>query len=332
MTYDCRICVCVFFYSFFKTFFHRKRNQKAVRSRFDESVRSASVLKKNEEFPRVVRRSNDAINFLSTEEFTKKKKAAALLYPKKDIIAKKCFPSLPLLSSFLRPARTRYEILFPSFSLCFPFFAFFAFTRFALRRFVVGGVSLSLSQQGNPRWQKYGSSSRDLSRVPFTSPFSRASLRDGDSGGFLLFSFILFSRRNEAACDDILPPSATFTGKKTIGLGFQEKNTHTLLSLSLSLSLSLFSSSSIARRTQNRTPRRRLSRRTTTTRSRRTRRCWRRPSPPSLLPAPRWRTTSKTCTPPPTPRAETVLASDRRKDKRLTLICQESKLRRSRSS
>ena len=104
----------------------------------------------------------------------------------------------------------------------------------------MGGVSLSLSQQGNPRWQKYGSSSRDLSRVPFTSPFSRASLRDRDSGGFLLFSFILFSRRNEAACDDILPPSATFTGKKTIGLGFQEKNTHTLLSLSLSLSLSLF--------------------------------------------------------------------------------------------
>lgn len=131
-----------------------------------------------------------------------------------DIIAKKCFPSLPLLSSFLRPARTRYEILFPSFSLCFPFFAFFASKRFALRRFVVA-VFLSLSQQGNPRWQKYGSSSRDLSRVPFTSPFSRASLRERDSGGFLLFSFILFSRRNEAACDDILPPSATFTGKKT---------------------------------------------------------------------------------------------------------------------
>lgn len=131
-----------------------------------------------------------------------------------DIIAKKCFPSLPLLSSFLRPARTRYEILFPSLSLCFPFSAFFASKRFALRRFVVA-VFLSLSQQGNPRWQKHGSSSRDLSRVPFTSPFSRASLRERDSGGFLLFSFILFSRRNEAACDDILPPSATFTGKKT---------------------------------------------------------------------------------------------------------------------
>lgn len=136
-----------------------------------------------------------------------------------DIIAKKCFPSLPLLSSFLRPARTRYEILFPSFSLCFPFFAFFASKRFALRRFVVACFSLSrgliFPKQGNPRWQKHGSSSRDLSRVPFTSPFSRASLRDRDSGGFLLFSFILFSRRNEAACDDILPPSATFTGKKT---------------------------------------------------------------------------------------------------------------------
>merc|ERR1712216_1120951 len=66
--------------------------------------------------------------------------------------------------------------------------------------------------------------------------------------------------------------------------------------------------------------------------SRRTRRCWRRPSPPSLLPAPLWRTTSKTCTPPPTPRAETVLASDRRKDKRLTLIsdkasCAEAEVR-----
>ena len=38
-----------------------------------------SVLKKNEEFPRVVRRSNDAINFLSTEEFTKKKSCCASL-------------------------------------------------------------------------------------------------------------------------------------------------------------------------------------------------------------------------------------------------------------
>ena len=132
-----------------------------------------------------------------------------------DIIAKKCFPSLPLLSSFLRPARTRYEILFPSFSLCFPFFRFLCLEALRFAKVCGCGVSLSLSQQGNPRWQKYGSSSRDLSRVPFTSPFSRASLRDRDSGGFLLFSFILFSRRNEAACDDILPPSATFTGKKT---------------------------------------------------------------------------------------------------------------------
>ena len=201
MTYDCRICVCVFFYSFFKTFFHRKRNQKAVRSRFDESVRSAQRTKRK------------ISSFLSLHFYPRKSSIA-------DLIAKKCFPSLPLLSSFLRPARTRYEILFPSFSLCFPFFAFFASKRFALRRFVVA-VFLSLSraridfsQQGNPRWQKYGSSSRDLSHVPFTSPFSRASLRDSDSGGFLLFSFILFSR-NEAACDDILPPSATFTGKKT---------------------------------------------------------------------------------------------------------------------
>ena len=83
-----------------------------------------------------------------------------------------------------------------------------------LRCFSLSLSRIDFSQQGNPRWQKYGSSSRDLSRVPFTSPFSRASLRDRDSGGFLLFSFILFSR-NEAARDDILPPSATFTGKKT---------------------------------------------------------------------------------------------------------------------
>ena len=112
----------------------------------------------------------------------------------------------------------------------------------------MGGVSLSLwidfplSENSNPRWQKYGSSSRDLSHTPFTSPFSRASLRDRDSGGFLLFSFILYSRRNEAACDDILPPSATFTGRRRAKdrFGVSGKNTHTLLSLSLSLSLSLF--------------------------------------------------------------------------------------------
>lgn len=128
MTYDCRICVCVFFYSFFKTFFHRKRNQKAVRSRFDESVRSAQRTKRK------------ISSFLSLHFYPRKSSIA-------DLIAKKCFPSLPLLSSFLRPARTRYEILFPSFSLCFPFFAFFASKRFALRRFVVAVfLSLSLSR------------------------------------------------------------------------------------------------------------------------------------------------------------------------------------------
>jgi len=33
------VYIYILFYSFFKTFFHRKRNQIAVRSRFDESVR-----------------------------------------------------------------------------------------------------------------------------------------------------------------------------------------------------------------------------------------------------------------------------------------------------
>ena len=97
-------------------------------------------------------------------------------------------------------------------------------------------IDFPVSENSNPRWQKFGSSSRNLSHAPFTSPFSRASLRDGDSGGFLLFSCILFSR-NEAACDDILPPFALYREEdaQKIGLGFQEKNTHTLLSLSLSL-------------------------------------------------------------------------------------------------
>ena len=144
-----------------------------------------------------------------------------------------------------------------------------------------------------------------------------------------LFSFLEMKRRVMISSRRLPLLPGRRRAKDRFGVS-GKKYSHS--SLSLSLSLSLFSSSSIARRTQNRTPRRRLSRRTTTTRSRRTRRCWRRPSPPSLLPAPRWRTTSKTCTPPPTPRAETVLASDRRKDQRLTLISKESKLRRSRSS
>ena len=252
-----------------------------------------------------------------------------------DLIAKKCFPSLPLLSSFLRPARTRYEILFPSFSLCFPFFAFFASKRFALRRFVVAVfLSLSLSR-GIP-----GGKSMDRHRAIFhASPLPllfRARLfateTAEDFSFSRLFSFLDEMKRRAMISSHRLPllPGRR-RAKDRFGVS-GKKYSHSSLSLSLSFSLSLFSSSSIARRTQNRTPRRRLSRRTTTTRSRRTRRCWRRPSPPSLLPAPRWRTTSKTCTPPPTPRAETVLASDRRKDKRLTLICQESKLRRSRSS
>ena len=222
-------------------------------------------------------------------------------------------------------------------------FSFFCFLCLEALRFakVCGcGVSLSLSLSRGlifPSRGIPGGKSMDRHRAIFhTSPlpllfrarlFATATAEDFSFSR--LFSFLEMKRRvmisSRRVCHFYREEDA-----QKIGLGFQGKNTHTLLSLSLSLSL--FSSSSIARRTQNRTPRRRLSRRTTTTRSRRTRRCWRRPSPPSLLPAPRWRTTSKTCTPPPTPRAETVLASDRRKDKRLTLISKESKLRRSRSS
>ena len=219
----------------------------------------------------------------------------------------------------------------------FLFFAFFAFKRFAREGlwwwcFSLSRGLISLSENSIP-----GGKSMDRHRAIFHTPplplLFRARLFAIETAEDFSFSR-LFSpleiKRSVMISSRRLPLLPEEDAQK-IGLGFQEKNTHTLLSLSLSLSF-YYSSSSHARRTQNRTPRRRLSRRTTTPRSRRTRRCWRRPSPPSLLPAPRWRTTSKTCTPPPTPRAETVLASDLRKEPRLTLISKESKLRRSRSS
>ena len=170
-----------------------------------------------------------------------------------------------------------------------------------------------------------------LTRPLYLSFFACVSSRERQRGisPFLVYSPLDEMKRRVMISSRRLPLSpGRRRAKDRFGVS-GKKYSHSSLSLSLSLFIFIII---IARRTQNRTPRRRLSRRTTTTRPRRTRRCWRRPSPPSLLPAPRWRTTSKTCTPPPTPRAETVLASDRRKEPRLTLISKESKPRRSRSS
>ena len=181
MTYDCRICVCVFFYSFFKTFFHRKRNQKAVRSRFDESVlRSAQRTKR--------KISSSSFRFTFIHEN----------HPS-DIIAQKCFPSLPLLSSFLRPARTRYEILFPSFSLCFPFFAFFSSKRFALRRFVLflSLARIDFSQAGGESQvaKAWIVIARSFTRPLYLSFFARVSSRQRQRriSPFLVYS--LFSTK-----------------------------------------------------------------------------------------------------------------------------------------
>ena len=215
--------MCVFFYSFFKTFFHRKRNQKAVRSRFDESVRSAQRTKRK------------ISSFLSLHFYPRKSSIA-------DLIAKKCFPSLPLLSSFLRPARTRYEILFPSFSLCFPFFAFFASKRFALRRFVVAVfLSLSLSR-GIP-----GGKSMDRHRAIFhASPLPllfRARLfateTAEDFSFSRLFSFLEMKRRVMISSRRLPLLPGRRRAKDRFGVS-GKKYSHSSLSLSLSLSLFIF--------------------------------------------------------------------------------------------
>ena len=158
-----------------------------------------------------------------------------------DIIAKKCFPSLPLLSSFLRPARTRYEILFPSFSLCFPFFAFFASKRFALRRFVVAVfLSLSLSR-GIP-----GGKSMDRHRAIFhASPLPllfRARLfateTAEDFSFSRLFSFLDEMKRRAMISSHRLPllPGRR-RAKDRFGVSGKK---YSLFSLSLSLSLFIF--------------------------------------------------------------------------------------------
>ena len=115
-----------------------------------------------------------------------------------DIIAKKCFPSLPLLSSFLRPARTRYEILFPSFSLCFPFSAFFASKRFALRRFVLflSLARIDFSQAGESQVAKvWIVIARSFTRPLYLSFFARVSSRQRQRriSPFLVYS--LFSTK-----------------------------------------------------------------------------------------------------------------------------------------
>ena len=115
-----------------------------------------------------------------------------------DIIAQKCFPSLPLLSSFLRPARTRYEILFPSLSLCFPFFAFFASKRFALRRFVLflSLARIDFSQAGESQVAKaWIVIARSFTRPLYLSFFARVSSRQRQRriSPFLVYS--LFSTK-----------------------------------------------------------------------------------------------------------------------------------------
>jgi hypothetical protein len=158
-----------------------------------------------------------------------------------DIIAQKCFPSLPLLSSFLRPARTRYEILFPSFSLCFPFSAFFASKRFALRRFVVAVfLSLSLSR-GIP-----GGKSMDRHRAIFhASPlpllfrarlFARETAEDFSFSR--LFSFLDEMKRRAMISSHRLPllPGRR-RAKDRFGVSGKK---YSRSSLSLSLSLFIF--------------------------------------------------------------------------------------------
>jgi len=115
-----------------------------------------------------------------------------------DIIAQKCFPSLPLLSSFLRPARTRFTLLFPSFSLCFPFFAFFASKRFALRRFVLflSLARIDFSQAGESQVAKaWIVIARSFTRPLYLSFFARVSSRQRQRriSPFLVYS--LFSTK-----------------------------------------------------------------------------------------------------------------------------------------
>ena len=111
-----------------------------------------------------------------------------------DIIAKKCFPSLPLLSSFLRPARTRYEILFPSFSLCFPFPLSLPRSASLCEGLWLRCFSLSLSAGESQVAKAWIVIARSFTRPLYLSFFARVSSRERQRriSPFLVYS--LFSK------------------------------------------------------------------------------------------------------------------------------------------
>jgi len=192
------VYIYILFYSFFKTFFHRKRNQIAVRSRFDESVRRfrerSLHARKRKRFP------SFCVTFIHEN------------HPS-DIIIINMFSISATAVVVSASSANKVRFCFCR-SLSVFLFAFFAFFARGLK--VCGGcVSLSLSQidfspseNSNPRWQKFGSSSRNLSHPLYLFSLHAAFLRDGDSGGFLFLLSSFLSSRNEAERDDILPPSA----------------------------------------------------------------------------------------------------------------------------
>jgi len=209
------VYICVFFYSFFKTFHRRNQNPES---------RSLSLRRKRSFCSTQKGRFPPPFRFTFIHEN----------HPSDIIIKMFSISATTVVVSASSANKVRF--CFCRSLSVFLFFAFFAFKRFAREGlwwwcFSLSRARIDFSHQ-NPRWQKYGSSSRNLSHTPFTSPFSRASLRDRDSGGFLLFSFILSSRRNKAECDDILPPSREEEARDK-SLGFYT-NTH-FFSLSLSL-------------------------------------------------------------------------------------------------
>lgn len=164
MTYDCRIYIlCILLLQ--NVLPSKKKPESRSRSFALASTKAFVVFRPQEE--------EDFLHFASLLSVTRK---SSIRY----IITKKCFPSLPLLSSFLRPARTRYEILFPSFSLCFPFFAFFASKRFALRRFVLflSLARIDFSQAGESQVAKvWIVIARSFTHPLYLSFFARVSSR-----------------------------------------------------------------------------------------------------------------------------------------------------------
>ena len=165
--------------------------RSSKRSSIEKETRKPFALASTKAFF-VLRTKKQISSFLSLHFYPRKSSIPS------DIIAQKCFPSLPLLSSFLRPARTRYEILFPSFSLCFPFFAFFASKRFALRRFVLflSLARIDFSQAGESQVAKvWIVIARSFTRPLYLSFFARVSSRQRQRriSPFLVYS--LFSTK-----------------------------------------------------------------------------------------------------------------------------------------